>query len=1037
MSYLFLTEANILNLNEPHGTVDTVDSFVNQFAKQVTTAEGKNFFLKTLHALISKNDDILHLLTDLPDDAPQWAKTAYEDNDLYMFIPSLEFTNKIKHVLAYVQSIETSLKQERQLALEASKELHTLSRIVSLEQAIEKCNNWFIKLSKGDAKRVDTGTLLVMKCSGGFKWFKLESLESYTIESKTLSKWTDVDSSLRDAESILVLKNPENVTVSMVKINKHKEIMSWAGGKSRAIANNTNANTTLPPKPQYLKYFQELLNRFSELTIRYPNLLMPSGYFLDDITNQITTREEYIKKHVKYVVVKTLDKDITIVKIDTKLDPTKFDPMLREVYPKRINSYHSHEVVYELRENNIPICFAGCQGTSSLITLAPIKNEESNAKVALHLSTLLHFCRMEGYEITDRGAGLCDNDYFLDNVTHIEILCKEDALKQWLTLETLETIETLKLVKIKKIQSDQLLEFFDFSLIYDPDLRENIFADYYMLMQDDEVEATCKCYKKRIDTVKAVTGRFSKSDAVLLFATKLLKHKEITGVAPNYADRLIWHNNNFFTENGIESIDGKVESIVDDGTTKWQKITKKQVIDAILGAMSTPLPSAVTTIYLSPKIKLVRAMVVVSKDEGASCYTITLKPIPSVEEQGSYYDAMTPENIYNHRWQDNFKTNKHNVLKGVTLDQEFYRFKDLIHKEKLTLSDAIHEPHFDKTVKMRVSFFVKIDDEYSDINGFIKTRSIPGQDPESSTIFVKALSLQDTILVALRSASAVDKKYYSDLITENFVGLILMTDYEYLRLLNWFEKPNMLFIVKGIVTAVKNNTVVGIPMRYCKSELFRLLNDEIFMGYIASLKKEKIKLDLRFINALLVKDDDRKRLSVDPDGITLLLDNAPFLSATKPKETTASTTTVDLKNIPPKIFTSSAHTNKFENPYFFSTDRNYAGHPDLYPGWKTNHKQQAKLYELIKTALVRNGLSPMTDMYSGLHSGTYFNFGITGADGDFVWRKYDAGGGSGQNWVYIDGTKMKTSDFTATPTASDKYLAPLVKKKKDKESKKP
>jgi hypothetical protein len=111
--------------------------------------------------------------------------------------------------------------------------------------------------------------------------------------------------------------------------------------------------------------------------------------------------------------------------------------------------------------------------------------------------------------------------------------------------------------------------------------------------------------------------------------------------------------------------------------------------------------------------------------------------------------------------------------------------------------------------------------------------------------------------------------------------------------------------------------------------------------------------------------------------------------------------------VPEKI---SSGKGKFGNPYFVSPDKRYAGDPAFFPFSSPMLIMYYELDEILTT----NGFEGLTTMYASsiVHGNKNLNnFVVIGAKGKFMWRKYDMGGGSGQNWVYVNGDKMHTSIF--------------------------
>ena len=112
----------------------------------------------------------------------------------------------------------------------------------------------------------------------------------------------------------------------------------------------------------------------------------------------------------------------------------------------------------------------------------------------------------------------------------------------------------------------------------------------------------------------------------------------------------------------------------------------------------------------------------------------------------------------------------------------------------------------------------------------------------------------------------------------------------------------------------------------------------------------------------------------------------------------------------------------FANPAIL--DDPYYGRPENYSDLTTTQKT---LLQRINVALQRNRLAPITELWGGKYNGRNINFAAYGANRQVLWRKYDVGGGSGQNWFFVGDTKMKTSDFVRhAPEQQDILLSRLT-----------
>lgn len=123
-------------------------------------------------------------------------------------------------------------------------------------------------------------------------------------------------------------------------------------------------------------------------------------------------------------------------------------------------------------------------------------------------------------------------------------------------------------------------------------------------------------------------------------------------------------------------------------------------------------------------------------------------------------------------------------------------------------------------------------------------------------------------------------------------------------------------------------------------------------------------------------------------------------------------TQIPAAQIPQYIQTGAS---KFANPWHNNVvaGEQYAGHPSAYNFSSVTSKTYAQLETLLKA----NGLT-LTTMYAGRPKpGVPINFGIITNNGKFVWRKYDMGGASGQNFCLLNGQRYQTSSLIAMPPA--------------------
>jgi hypothetical protein len=139
--------------------------------------------------------------------------------------------------------------------------------------------------------------------------------------------------------------------------------------------------------------------------------------------------------------------------------------------------------------------------------------------------------------------------------------------------------------------------------------------------------------------------------------------------------------------------------------------------------------------------------------------------------------------------------------------------------------------------------------------------------------------------------------------------------------------------------------------------------------------------------------------------------------------------------MPDKLPKHSSAKPSLRNPAAYpDATEIYTGHPAHYPNWSPDWRRRILAME---DALIRNGKKGLQLMYAArLGSGSrkqsrgFFNFFIIGADGDFVWRKYQTSGANGMNWLLMqhlkNGGKMAATDFErANKKRQDELISPI------------
>jgi hypothetical protein len=136
-------------------------------------------------------------------------------------------------------------------------------------------------------------------------------------------------------------------------------------------------------------------------------------------------------------------------------------------------------------------------------------------------------------------------------------------------------------------------------------------------------------------------------------------------------------------------------------------------------------------------------------------------------------------------------------------------------------------------------------------------------------------------------------------------------------------------------------------------------------------------------------------------------------------QATEKTFIIPENQIPPKISTVLNKPGKMENPYFKGDFYRYAGSVNGYQ-WTSMYWEY---YIFLKEAFERNNIPGFTIIYASTILNKYkcTNFMAYAVDGKFCWKKYDVGGGSGQNNTFINGA-MRSPLWQHTTETQDELL---------------
>jgi hypothetical protein len=188
------------------------------------------------------------------------------------------------------------------------------------------------------------------------------------------------------------------------------------------------------------------------------------------------------------------------------------------------------------------------------------------------------------------------------------------------------------------------------------------------------------------------------------------------------------------------------------------------------------------------------------------------------------------------------------------------------------------------------------------------------------------------------------------------------------------------------------------------------------------LKDPDLKQLLPTLKRYAFSQEQRERIR---DAVNMAkLEAKRYMRSEADKQASQETTPVaqiPAKDVPQKIVLPKGSTKGIDNPYWSKPINRYAGAPSGAP----LHASQRLLLHTINSVLKKHGIPLLSVAYVGHHKdGTYHlsNFIIKNSNDSVIWRKYDMGGGSGQNWVYLNGEKYNTTTLTSATLSQQETL---------------
>lgn len=348
---LFLNEANILNNVDPHDG-HSIQKFLKFYANGLATAPGKKMFIKKLSKFLMNDPKYHFAVRELPADAPDWARQAMEDNDLFYFKPDDELKTTVEHLSHYLNAVERDMDQtaDNNKKVFATREFQAFPKAVSLELLATKSTDYF---KRGVKVEKDTDGMHKVYDVGEYTWYKLEEPSAFAREGKTLqncigSYWSHSKAHTQGM-SILVMRDAKSNSVVAARIhNQPNQLMEMKGKNNK------------PPVPMYMPPVASMINKFKlNLSDGANSDIMKAGYYIHE--GKLLTKPQAMKIMVQY-------DDLGDIGYGLKLDTPKYDKdsytargFMEDIYGGvkfSASSYRQEQKIYEARENNTPVIIA-------------------------------------------------------------------------------------------------------------------------------------------------------------------------------------------------------------------------------------------------------------------------------------------------------------------------------------------------------------------------------------------------------------------------------------------------------------------------------------------------------------------------------------------------------------------------------------------------------------------------------------------------------------------------------------------------------
>ena len=335
-----LIEANILNIKDKLNQDTSIHEYLKQYTELLGTPEMKNAFVKKIATLLINDERFHQAVRELPPEAPDWAKKAQQEQQLYAFVPNLTLNEMLTHLVHYLSTAEHDSKNAptNDAKVFAQRELQGFPKAESLDLLDKKAKEYFARGAKKETRDV-AGMEQVMEVNGGFVWYKLIEPDAFRREGKTLQNCIGsiytAERCRQQKEVILVLRDASNNSVVATRIREE--------GKDNWIVQEMKGKQNRPPVAKYMPPVVQLFSKMKLKLGPYAERdLTNAGFYYHD--GKLYTKTEAIKTLVPFTEIEKIGYGLTLGKIS-------WTDLVSKLY-SQILHYNNKAELYESRDSS-------------------------------------------------------------------------------------------------------------------------------------------------------------------------------------------------------------------------------------------------------------------------------------------------------------------------------------------------------------------------------------------------------------------------------------------------------------------------------------------------------------------------------------------------------------------------------------------------------------------------------------------------------------------------------------------------------------